>query len=201
MSLFGITNTGFMGGAPPSYVTNWAYRPQGQYYNQSTTVTTTATRLYYVPFRVWEQHTFSGVKTFNSGAGDTGETWRQGIYSHTTSGPGSLLVDFGQGTLTAASAGRTLSASVSLAPGVYWHAFHANTAAAWYAFTSSASAVGQFGYDMQAFVGTPSWADGVTSSSAECNHLYVDTAYGALASTAVAPTAQGASCPAFLLVA
>lgn len=200
MALFGNNNVGFMGGAPPTYVTNWAYRPQGQLYDQSATVTTTINRLYYVPFRVWEQHTFTAVKTYNSGAGDNTETWRQGIYSHTSAGPTTLLGDFGQGTLTAAAAPRTLSASVALAPGIYWHAFHASTAAAWFAHFATQTTVGQYSYDMLSFTGTPDWG-GSTTNQSNYSALYVDTPYATLANTAVAPTSTIGLTPAILLVA
>ena len=186
------TNNAFNGVPPPDYITGTHYVPQ-YFIPDGSTVTTTATRLYYVPIYIWQARSFSGVITYNQGAGDNGETYRVGLYTHSaTNGPRSLVLDFGQVTLTAASAVRTLSNAASVpAAAWYWLALHFNAATAMYGMESAGAQVTAAGYypntPIQGFFGL------VGSGSFGGNTLavrtrYVDTAYGALAATAVAPT-------------
>jgi len=179
------------GVAPPGYKANVYYPPQFVAF-ASGTVTTTSTRLYFVPIYIWQTYTFAGIATSNSGAGDTGDTYRVGVYTD-SAGPASLVVDVGEVTLTAAAAARESLASITLNKGFYWLAFHANQAAdldAVNAITMS-----------QADLGTLGLSRSATIFSSTYSLRYVDTAYGALASTAVAPTASTTTVPMMYLKA
>ena len=155
-----------------------------QYYDTiggAASVTTTSTRLTYQPFFVQSAITFTRAYTYNNGAGDNGDTYRTGAYTDSNGSPGTLILDFGEVTLTGASAMRTQTISLNLAPYVgqiIWLCDHANQAAGmygWNTFLANLPNNQMFGAYSASFSATPS--------------LYVDTAYGALASTAVAPTA------------
>lgn len=175
---------------PPSYADAAYYTSQWGITALSETMTTSAGRLYYIPFFVWEAHTFEAMAIFNSGAGDNGETLRVGVYDNTgAKGPGALVTDFGQATLTGASAVRELSGTAALQRGIYWAAVHANAASAMYAYAGLTTSINAM--NLSADVGLLS----LTNINAHYAFRYVDTAYGALASTAVAPTSSAEFCP------
>lgn len=191
------------GAAPPLYWTGKRY-PSILHHPLGTTLTTTATRLYYGLTYIWEIRSFAGVATRNSGAGDNGDTYRVGLYTHTAaSGPTSLVKDFGEVTLTAAAGERVLSSSFTPPYiGWYWFAFHANQAAAMYRSNP-------VGFEQSAAGYAPNWNASALmgqiivpiSISGNDFMLSVDTAYGAFASTAVAPTASQGEMPTVALVA
>lgn len=198
-----MTRTSTLGGGgstiipgvpPPGVVTDWFVTPDGTLFDSALTVTTTINRLYYIPVFHPLTHTFQGAATYNSGTGDNGETLRIGIYSHGSAGPTTLIKDFGEITLTGASAQRLLSSSVSIPGGLwYWWCIHHATACDMYAMVTSkaASAAGYFNGKTIRVINTDfGIPDGAFLNSRGSMAVYVDTTYGALASTAVAPTAS-----------
>lgn len=183
----GSNNAG--GAGPPSYVEDWYYPSQvGVMDPSAQTVTTTATRLYYCPIYVFQTHTFESAYIYNSGAGDTGETVKVGLYTHRdTVGPYSLVVDWGTYTVAGAAAaaiGPTAAADAVCTKGWYWLAIHANSAIAFYGL-SSLIGTGMV-FKLQPEFGVPA----LNSATLDCKngYPYVDTTWAALASTAVAPT-------------
>lgn len=191
---FGLSSGGPIYGAPHiGYDTGLAYHPHYMLVGVGAGLTTTSTRAYYMPFFVAEAVTFSSIKTVNTGAGDNGDTYRVAIYANDgTAGPGTLILDAGQVTLTGASAVRTLSVSIDLTAyggSWVWVMVHCNQAASMGEMTAVAATVGA--QNMVASFG------GFDFSVAAYDYnkfvRYVDTAYGAAASTAVAPTASTAT--------
>jgi hypothetical protein len=155
-----------------------------------------------MPIYIWESRTFSGAAVFNSGTGDSGDTLRVGLYTHgSTNGPTTLVKDFGEITLTAAAAERVLSNSVTInEAGWYWLCVHSNQSISLYAGEYPSASVTSAGYlpnDYTSFFGQISG----TSLNPGLMMCQVDTAYGALASTAVAPTGMANTFPAVWLVA
>lgn len=155
---------------------------------------TTATRLYYIPYYFSEIVTFTGLKMRNGGTGDNGEVLRLGAYQATTPNgglPTSLIVDAGEITLTGAAADRTLASSWTT-PYVGWGflAYHANTAAQVVAISTRAtiSNVGQYMPNPATNVFGLGSLDVNSTTASGFGAYYVDTTYTALASTAVAPT-------------
>jgi hypothetical protein len=188
-TLGGKSSSLFANQDPPGYITNALYLPAG-YSSATTNMTTTATRCYYVPLPIWKAQTFQGAACYNQAAGDTGEKIRLMVFND-SSGPSTLAKDFGEITLTAASAQRTLSSSWAANPGMYWFAFWADSATAMFGMVGglSASAVGGAGGSfLHNFIGDFSSWPGPGSVNQAVAH-YVDTAYGAAPATAVAPTA------------
>lgn len=103
------------GVAPPKYRTGEFIFP---HYAQSsaTGVTTTATRKYQTKIWLPGNQSFSGIRFNNTGAGDNGEKFTAALYNESASGgAGTLVVNFGEVTLTAAAAVRTLSSSFTTA--------------------------------------------------------------------------------------
>ncbi len=167
-------------------------------------LTTTATRLYYYPIWIDRIETWLGVKTSNTGAGDNTKTYRVGIYKEAaTGGPGALGKDFGEVTLTGAAALRTLTSSWT-PDYIGWHYLCTHQSAVvtgmdafngLYLVTSA----GWVNPPLCQAFGTLETAGGVFSGPSVYPFMYVDTAYGALASTAVAPTNAVTSAPAIRL--
>lgn len=191
--------------APP-YVSGNYYKPQWAVTNSTLTLTTTAGRLYYAPIYIRRYTTFANMAAFNSGAGDNGEAFRMGVYASNSSGlPGTLIAAFGENTLTGAAAVRdgATPASAACSVGVAWLAIHTNTAAAFYGIAENlaisaagvVSGIAQL-YQNEFGIKTLDTTNMFTSAG-----LYVDTSYGALASTAVAPTASTNVVPAMWLKA
>ena len=192
----GVQPLGAFAGVNNQYLPHWGI------VERSTGLTTTATRLYYIPYYFNEMREFTGLKTRNNGAGDNTDTFRMGVYKATLNStgtrgaPSTLLVDCGEVTLTAAAAERTL-ASAFTPDYVGWHflAFHANQAAAMSALQVNfySSSVGTIVANTTKYSFGGSVSNDFTALGVAA--YYVDTAYGALASTAVAPTATTTIAP------
>jgi hypothetical protein len=197
---FGLTAGGPYGFKFPGFHTNMSY---GCPFADAGggTLNTTATRLYYSPFFVGAAVTFTRCYTQNQGAGDNGEVYRTGAYANDgASGPGTLISDFGEVTLTGATALRTQTISLDLSAYVgqwIWLAQHHNSEVAM--------------YDQKIPVTAPYWPQAMAlfgsrivthfdAANAIAFFRFVDTAYGALASTAVAPSSvQVAAVPVIKL--
>lgn len=161
----------------------------------TTTLTTTATRLYYIPYFFPYILSYTGLRTYNAGTGDNGDTFRVGVYqaSRTTGLPTTLVKDLGEVTLTGAAAVRSVASSFSPAY-VGWHyiCLHSNQTIDFFrirdlaAGTSGLLGTKAFGANTANWIGTSGGTFGCYS---------VDTAYGALAASAVAPTALQALAP------
>lgn len=186
---------GPIGGAPlPKIMSGAGIKPHIFQVDASSGLTTTATRLYYVPIYLPQIYTFAGMKTRNGNTSDNGDTFRMGLYAEATAGgPGSLVNDCGEVTLDASAAIRTLSSSFSnTAIGWHYMAFHSNQAVLINQMkVATANNVGSGGDGM------PVLTFDVSAGAKAV--LYVDTAYGALASTAVAPTASTDAGPMMFL--
>jgi hypothetical protein len=170
------------------------YLPHWAVHNKNADLTTTAGRLYYVPYFFPKIISYTGLAFYNGGAGDNAEVWRAGVYqaSNSTGLPSALIQDCGEGTLTAASAERLLATAFTPAY-IGWHyiAFHANSASNFKAISNISSASTDAGM-IQACPGSHLFGKTSLITDSISNSFgayYVDTAYGALASTAVAPTA------------
>jgi hypothetical protein len=191
-SFDGVDPLGAVSGAGVIYPPHWVAVESAIGFN------TTATRLYFVPYYFNEIRQFTGLKTRNLGAGDTGDTFRMGVYQATLlstglrGGPSSLVADCGEVTLTAAAADRTLATAFTPAY-VGWHylAFHCNQVIGMPRMTGHLeySAAGEMSGAAMRFAFGLGVALSAIGTSAGFGAYYVDTAYGALASTAVAPTA------------
>lgn len=98
------------------------YMPPHMFIETSgTTMNSTAARYYIVPFIVEAPTTFAGAWTYNGGAADNGDKVKIAAYSEATSGnPGALAKNFGEVTLTGASAVRTFASSWTANPGRYF---------------------------------------------------------------------------------
>lgn len=183
--LNGVPGPGRISGVGAVYPPHWSFIDA-----IVTAMSTTSTRLYYIPYYVDQIFQFTGIKTRNQSAAQAGNTYRCGIYAinTTTFLPGALLQDCGEVTLTGAVAERTLASSFTPTY-IGWHflAIHANQVSSMAKSASSVNAATSGGYDginMGYVFGIPA----LNGSYASFGAYYVDTAYGALASTAVAPT-------------
>ncbi len=185
-----VSNTGPVSGVrPPKVMPGAAIAPHYAYAAAGTVPS--ANDLYYVPIYVPDATTWAGIKCQNGSAGDTGEVIRFGIYQEATNGgPGSLLADLGTITLDASAAQRTLASSwTSTSIGWHYSAVHFQSATNLIFGTVQAtdSSVGR--YPINAGSGMPQ----ITLSFSYTGvgpFLLVNTAYGALASTAVTPTSS-----------
>lgn len=106
----------FAGINPPPFQASHYYRPHWATAT-ALTVTLTANRLYRTWFYVPKTTTFSGGWFHNSGAGDSGDKVRIGVYDATGA---TLLKDFGETTLSGAAALRSVANTVTL-PGPAWY--------------------------------------------------------------------------------
>lgn len=179
----------FAGVKPPKYLSGKFYLPQ-HCFPTSNTITLTATRRVYIPFFCAHTQTFAGIKFYNSGTGDNGKKVRTGVYAESaTGGPGALVAECSEVTLTGAAAIRTATGSLALVGGrMYFLTLQADTAPVLYGMTSQeASTVASvFATHLGAFALDVSSANANTLPMAD----YVDTTYGAFPSTATAPTAS-----------
>jgi len=199
-TIFGASSGGPMNGAPfPGYRTNVAVWPH--YVTKAgATLATTATRAYYAALYVNEGATFASVRLSNQSSGESGNKLRVAVYANDgTSGPGTLIQDIGEITLTASVARRTITTTIDLSAYAgrwVWVMVHMKEASSMYDMRSSVTAgestngAGIFG----------SFEDGFAGSGSSNAFCYVDTAYGAAASTAVTPTNSIGIMPAFGLV-
>ena len=175
------------GAGPPAYVSDWYYPlNSGVMDPGTTTLTTTDTRLYYIPFYVFQSVSIDLLAAYNSGVGDSGDDIRLGIYSHHASyGPRTLKVDFGEVSLTGAAAALVPTADeTSLTRGWWWAAVHCNGAADMYAMRSRIAS----GYLLRG--GQEFGLPALNSATLDdVNYFpYVDKTYAAMSSTATAPT-------------
>lgn len=195
-----IPTNAFYGAKAPIPISgvNGIWLPHWATIDTAVGITTTATRLYYIPYYFPVTNlSYTGLKTRNTGAGDNGEVYRVGVYqaSFTTGLPSTLVADVGEVTLTGAAATRTTASSWT-APYVGWGflCLHANTACALQALSNVNSGGSAAGYVANTLARTMFPTSDIDATTNAINAgtfaaYYVDTAYGALASTAVAPTA------------
>ena len=188
-----------LGVKPPPYASGRYYAPTFLQPDGVNNLTTTSTRLYYIPTYIWEAHTFAGFGIYNAGAGDTGETLRLGIYTDSAGKPGTLAAAGAEITLGGAAADN--DGLVSFTPsyiGWYWLAAHFNSAASVRAGNAPGTRLSDVGYVASApsfvsFIGALSPSAIQSGTWPAC--FYVDTVYGALASTPVAYTATTGTAP------
>lgn len=188
----GLISFPHAGFRPPKLITNTFILPAG-YFALSSNNSTTVNRCNYFPLPIWEAHTFQGASVFNAGAGDNGEKFRLMVFRDDGSGggPGTLEKDFGEVTLTAASAIRTLTSSWVAAPGMYWGAVWGDSVSSMISMAPWQEDTKCMLLDLGAEMGyfTPLGNNQIVYG------MYVDTAYGAAPSTAVAATATLTSAP------
>lgn len=109
------------------------------------TMSTTGARYYVAPFYFERPTAIAGAWCYNSGAGDNGDKVKIAAYSESASGgPGDRAKDFGEVTLTGASAVRTFASSWSAPAGWHYLELVTDNAVSVYAMTAVAplSAVG-----------------------------------------------------------
>lgn len=175
------------GAGPLKYVSNWYYPANSGVMDPGTqTLTTTDTRLYYIPFYIFESHAFDAAAVYNSGVGDSGDDVRIGIYSHNKSyGPRTLKVDLGEISFGAsADVEETAESEFYLTRGWWWAAIHCNGSADMYGIRSRIAS--GFLLRGQSEIGVP-----IITAAAfdDVNYFpYVDKTYAAMSSTATAPT-------------
>lgn len=149
-----LNNNGIFGGlGPPRLLSGKMILPPHLMRDTNAGMITTGARYYIVPFPVAKPTTFSGAKFFNSGAGDNGDKVKIAAYSESSSGgPGLLAKDFGEATLTAAAAIRTLASSWNAAPGMYYLELVSDNAVGLWAMSPmhQVTAVGYTGVNAQA---------------------------------------------------
>ncbi len=197
--------SGAMGGVmPPKILSGMGIGdPVGRVITSSDQVTYSANDLIYIPIFIPRIVTFAGCKTYNSGTGDNGDTYKCALYSEGASGgPDSLLKDFGEVTLTASSAIQTLASSYTMTT-VGWHFFGIwfNDGSEMFALHTSARTT-NVGYAPGAGIENHNphfgFHDHASGGGIPFAH-HVNTAYGAWASTAVAPTTSQGNWPNFRL--
>lgn len=192
-SFNGVPSLGYLAGVGATYPPHWATL------TNANALATTINRLYYIPYYFESLTAFTGLKLYNNNTGDNGDKCRAGVYqrSPTTFLPTSLIVDAGEVTFTGAAAIRTLAQSFTPAY-VGWHyiAVHFNAAVdmQWISTQEPVSTVGvTTGFPAKNIFGVSTQV--LQSYASTFGAYYVDTAYGALASTAVAPTAISTQAP------
>ena len=185
------------GGAPPLVMSGMGMGPAYCVATEAA-MTTTATRLYYIPIYFPRAESWAGIKIYNGGSGDNGETIRVGVYEESASGgPGTLLDDCGEITLNNTFAVRTAASSFTVEEGWYYFAIHHNSACTMYALCNR-QRVSNVGY-AGAMSSGGSLPQFNPPDNREVNVFpYVDTTYGALASSAVAPTASTDKAPTII---
>lgn len=184
----------YFGIKPPKYITGAGYSPLG-YGGTTSSLTTTATRCYYIPFPIVWAHTFTGAQMTNSGSSDSGEKCRLMMFADdgAAGGPGTLSKDFGEITFGGGAAINNLSSSWAATPGMYWGAawFDSASAVGVMAPYIAASGVGgALGRNTINLIGQMAAATTFSTDIGMVGAHYVDTTYGAAPSTAVAPTAS-----------
>jgi hypothetical protein len=120
-SKFGLSDAGSFGGVQPPILMAGKYIHPSHCNLTNFGMNTTGARYYIVPIFVPRNTTFAGAWCFNSGAGDNGDKVKIAAYSEaTTGGPGARAKNFGEVTLTGASALRNFASSWS-AVGPLWY--------------------------------------------------------------------------------
>lgn len=151
-----------------------------------------ANKIYYAPFYIDRPQTLSGMRMTNRTTTDSGDKLRLGIYrqSQTNGGPGALITDCGEITLTAAITERALTASIVIpAADWYWLAQAPNAAIDCYFYASGFGQSSNVGYQSspiyQPMVGSLTRG---TLTATPTNYpaiaMVADFTYGALPSTA-----------------
>lgn len=170
------------------------FPPHWAYLNNGSAMTTTINRLYFIPYYFLKSGlTYTGLGSRNTGTGDSTEKYRQGIYQadSITGLPSTLVQDCGEVTI-GASAATNLLAVAWTAPYEGWGyvCHHAQTAAAVLGLQNigfSSTDVGLIQAQPSTYMfGTSTLNQG--DATATFGGYFVDTAYGALAANAVAPT-------------
>lgn len=195
----------------PSHITGRYYPPQ-LVSGDSATASTTATRLYYIPYFITEIRSYAGFVMRNTGTGDPGEKCRMGLYTHGAGGPTTLVQAATEVTFSSSAADNvTANAFTPTYVGWHWICAQFDSASTVYAFKTIGQSITAAG-DLPSLlfnthfgissVAAEDWGVAINPGSA----LYVDTTYAALASTAVAPTATIPNaatnvCPFIALVA
>lgn len=144
--------------------------------------TLTTGSIYYTPFYVHSDIAISALTFANGGTGDNGKNVRVGVYANDQGAPGSLVVAASPVTLTAAIAAREVAVSASLSKAWYWFALQMDSGGS---IRNVATPPAGYGYSFYSLASPPS---SITTGAAA---LSVTGSYGALASTAVTPTAAG----------
>lgn len=195
-----VSNNGHVWGVkPPKVMTGANLGPH--YVFTSATLTSNANDLYYIPIYVPEIATWAGIKFQNSSAGDNTEVIRFGIYQEASGGgPGSLLADLGTVTLDASSAQRTLASSWTNTY-IGWHyiAVHFQSATGVNACAAQATDSSAGRVTPTPSAGMPQITLSFSTYISASVFLFVNTAYGALASTAVTPTSSTTTAPYVLI--
>lgn len=195
--LGGIPPFGTVAGCACLYPPHWALID-----DVVAALTTTATRLYFIPYYFQDIVAYTGIKTRNNGAGDNLDTYRVGVYqkSVSTNLPTTLIQDLGEVTLSGAAADRTLAVSFTPAY-IGWHylAMHFNQGSAMQRmlsalYTTNVGSVSGMQHIAGALFGTAGTSASVLGNGGFAA-FYIDTAYGALAATAVTPTAVTSAAP------
>lgn len=180
-----------LGAAAPVHATGRYYPSHLGLTHDATSLTTTATRLYYVPYLITEIRSYAGFVMRNTGAGDSGEKVRMGLYLMRDS---SLVKAATEVTFSGAAADNVTSdAFTPTELGWHWICAHFDAASAVKKVFGAGTGISGAGYLPEANI-MPSFF-GVYNATEDNYQVsipaawYVDTTYAALASTMVAPTA------------
>lgn len=158
----------------------------GKYYGPSVfpavavTRTLDANRVYYSPFWSQEAHSFTGISVQQTNAAPTGNV-RLGVYNNSAGAPGSLLIDAGVVAFPGSTGIRTVTATITLAARTaYWLAFVSDAA------VNALGAEATGGHTVMASLG--SYSTLYIAQNGFYGGTYAAFTYGALPSTATAPT-------------
>lgn len=158
---------------------------------------TTANRVWYAPFWCQEAHTFTGIGIYQSGSGVTGNA-RFGVFANSGGLPGALVIDAGVAAFPGSTGLRIVAASIALsARTAYWLAMVADAALVVHSLSANAAdypALTQSVISQGAF--NPEYA-ALNGGGGMC---YAALTYGALPSTATAPTADADNGPPLILL-
>lgn len=203
------SNSGPYGGLPPPIpVAGMGFLPYG-YTADGGTKTMTNGIMYISPWPIFRTQSFSGSQFYESGAGNTGNKMRIGLYAEAlTGGPGTLLKDFGEVSMSGSAAVRqSASAYTAIGPQMCYIVglSNASSLVASMNFLQSVSSVGLYVPPaLSSLLGDFSGARiaAAAASSALIGWTASQT-YGALPSTAPTPTGDflggGGNFPALAL--
>jgi hypothetical protein len=142
-----LSNAPFNGARDPRRQASRYFWPHHLTPDKNTALATTGARYYVAPFFVSAPTTFAGAWCYNSGAGDNGDKIKIAAYNESGSGgPGTLAKDFGEVTLTGASAVRNFASSWTAPSGWYYLELVSDNAVSLYTMAAgvSVSGVGLF---------------------------------------------------------
>jgi hypothetical protein len=135
------------GVAPPKYLSGESILP---HYCVQTGAGVSFSADTKIQIKMWlpGNQTFAGAKLGNTDASDTGEKFNVAIYSEAAiGGAGSLLVDLGEVTLTAAAATRTLATTFTTTySGWYYIHVHVNATFNLWSIKAASTEVSAVGY-------------------------------------------------------